>query len=93
LGQKWDKRKAELEKWVNGVGGKIKKKLKRVYEEEDSVIDVHLYNSSRGEYDLKLSSGHRLVVNITNGTCSYRWWQICGYPCKHVMAVVKKEKK
>ena len=76
LGQKWDKQKAEVEKWVNVVGGRIKKELKRAYDEAESVIDVQLYNSGRGEYAIQLSNGRWLVVNLTNGTCSCRWWQI-----------------
>jgi len=70
LGQKWDKRKAEVDKLVNNVGGRIEKKLKRAYDEAESVIDVQMYNSARGEYAVHLSNSHRLVVNLSNGTCS-----------------------
>ena len=82
-----------MDKWVNGVGARIENKLKRVYDEAESVINVQMYNSARGEYIVQLSNGRCLVANLSNGTCSCQWWQIRGYPCKHVMAVVKKEKK
>jgi len=65
----------------------------RVYEEVDSIIDVQLYNNNRGEYVVQLSSGCRLAVNLTNVTYSCQWLQIRGYSCKHVMVVVKEEKK
>jgi len=76
LGQKWDKQKAELEKWGNEVGVRMEKKLKRANEEADSVIDVQVYNGGGGEYTVQLSNSRRLVVNLTNGTCSCRWWHI-----------------
>ena len=56
LEQKWDKRKAELEKWENKVGVRIERKLKRAYEEVNFIIDVHVCNSIRGEYAVQLNS-------------------------------------
>ena len=73
---KWDKRNAELQKWANGVGNRIEKKLKKELLYAESVIDVQLYCRLSGEYSVQLSNSRRLVVNLYKGECSYRWWQL-----------------
>ena len=93
VGVKWDKRKAEMQKWANNVGDRIQKKLKKELANADSVIDVQAYNRSCGEFSVQLSNSHRVVVTLSKGECSCRWWQIKGFPCRHGMAVIRKEKK
>ena len=90
---KWDQRKGELEKWANGVGNRIEKKLKKELVYAESVIDVQLDCRVSGEYSVQLSNSRRLLVNLCTGECSYRCWQLQGCPCRHAMAVIKKEKK
>ena len=74
VGQKWDKRKEELQKWTNSVGGRIEKKLKKELAYADAVIDVQAYNRVSGEYSVQLSNSRRLVVKLTKSQCSCRWW-------------------
>ncbi|KAJ8423715.1 hypothetical protein Cgig2_002087 [Carnegiea gigantea] len=93
LGKKKDKRKAELQKWENGVSYKVEKKLKRKLEGAESVIDVQLYTKGSNEYRVQLSNSRCLVVNLTNRTCSCLWWQIHGFLYRHSMAVIRQEKK
>ena len=93
VGVKWDKRKAEMQKWANNVGDRIEKKLKKELAHADSVIEVQAYNRSTGEFSVQLSNSHRLVVTLSKGECSCRWWQIKGFPCRHGMTVIRKEKK
>ena len=90
---KWDKRKEELQKWTNGVGNRIEHNLKAELLYTESVIDVQLYSRLTGEYSVQLSNSRHLVVNLSGGECSCRWWQLQGFPCRHAMAVIKKEKK
>ena len=90
---KWEKRKAELQKWDNGVGNRIEKKLKKELLYAESVIEVQLYSRLTGKYSVQLSSSRRLVVNLCRGECTCRWWQLQGFPCRHAMAVIQKEKK
>jgi len=52
VGMKWDNRKAELQKWGNGVGNRIEKKLKKELVYAESVIDVQLYGGVSGEYSV-----------------------------------------
>ncbi|XBI79870.1 hypothetical protein VPH35_089192 [Triticum aestivum] len=33
-------------------------------------------------------SGFRFVVNLQEGTCSCRQWQVSGHPCKHALAFI-----
>jgi len=93
VGSKWDKRKGELQKWSNGVGDRIEKMLKKELANAESVIDVQLYNQVSGEYSIQLNNSRCLVVKLRRGECSCRWWQMQGFPCRHAMVVIKKEKK
>jgi len=93
LGKKWDKQKMELQKWENSVGCRIENKLKRELEGAESVINVQLYSRVIGEYSVQLSNSRCLVVNLMNRTCSCGWWQINGFPCRHAMVVIRREKK
>jgi len=93
VGSKWDKRKGELQKWSNGVGDRIEKMLKKELANAESVIDVQLYNQVSGEYSIQLNNSRCLAVNLRRGECSCRWWQMQGFPCRHAMVVIKKEKK
>ena len=56
MGLKYDKRKAELEKWKNSVRDKIESKLKKELAKAESVIDVQIYNRVTSEYSVQLSN-------------------------------------
>ena len=92
VGLKWDRRKAEMQKWANNVGDRIEKKLSKELAYADSVVDVQMYDRASGEYSVHLSNSRRLVVTLSKGECTCRWWQINGFPCRHAMAVIRKEK-
>ncbi|KAJ8430905.1 hypothetical protein Cgig2_008408 [Carnegiea gigantea] len=57
LGLKVNKQKTELEKWKNGVGDRIEKKLANI----GSVADVKLFNTTLGEYGVLLTNNRSLV--------------------------------
>ncbi|KAJ8424005.1 hypothetical protein Cgig2_032389 [Carnegiea gigantea] len=92
LGLKFDKRKTELEKWKNGVGDIIEKKLRKSLANIGSVADVKLFNTALGEYGVLLTNNRSLVVNLAERKCSCKWWQLKGPPCAHAMAVIHKQK-
>ncbi|KAJ8423414.1 hypothetical protein Cgig2_032664 [Carnegiea gigantea] len=85
-------RKFGVEKWKNGVGERIEKKLKKTYENMGSVMEVQRFNRGIGEYSVRLSNDRCLVVRLSEGTCSCKWWQLRGLPCVHAMAVIEREK-
>ncbi|KAJ8430139.1 hypothetical protein Cgig2_022313 [Carnegiea gigantea] len=87
-----DNRKFGVEKWKNGVGERIEKKLKKTYENMGSVMEVQRFNRGIGEYSVRLSNDRCLVVRLSEGTCSCKWWQLRGLPCVHAMAVIEREK-
>ncbi|KAJ8419911.1 hypothetical protein Cgig2_000658 [Carnegiea gigantea] len=77
LGLKVDKRKTELEKWKNGVGDRIEKKLRKPLANIGFVADVKLFDTTPGEYERK---------------CSCKWRQLKGLPYAHAMAVIHNQK-
>ena len=92
LGLKVDKRKTKLEKWKNGIGDIIEKKLRKTLANIGSVADVKLFNTVLREYGVLLTNNRSLVVNIAERKCSYKWWQLKGLSCAHVVAVIHKQK-
>ncbi|KAJ8432093.1 hypothetical protein Cgig2_001174 [Carnegiea gigantea] len=92
LGLKVDKRKTELQKWKNGVGGRIKMKLQKTLANIGCVAYVKPFNTALGEYGVSLTNNRSLVVNLARRTCSCKWWQLQGLPCAHAMAVIDKHK-
>jgi len=73
LGLKVDKRKTKLEKWKNGIGDIIEKKLRKTLANIGSVADVKLFNTVLREYGVLLTNNRSLVVNIAERKCSYKW--------------------
>ncbi|KAJ8444285.1 hypothetical protein Cgig2_029698 [Carnegiea gigantea] len=65
-----DKRKTELQKWKNGVGGRIEMKLRKTLANIGCVADVKLFNTALGEYGVSLTNNRNLVVNLARRTCS-----------------------
>ncbi|KAJ8429581.1 hypothetical protein Cgig2_023787 [Carnegiea gigantea] len=92
LGLKLDRQKTELEKWKNGVGDRIEKKLRKRLGNIDSVADVKLLNTALGEYGVLLMNNHSLVVTLAKRKCSCKWWQLKGLSCAHAMTVIEKKK-
>jgi len=92
IGLKFEKRKKEMQLWKNGVGSKIKQKLRDTLGLVRTVINITLFSSTTGEYGVQLTNNRSLVVNLKRTTCSYRWWQLQGLPCAHAMAVIEREK-
>ena len=92
LGLKVDKRKTELQKGKNGVGGRIEMKLRKTLANIGCVADVKLFNTALGEYGVSLTNNRSLVVNLARRTCSCRWWQLQGLACARAMAVIHKHK-
>jgi len=82
-----------VQKWANNVRDRIEKKFNKELANADSIIDVQSYNGASGEFTVQLSNSRRLVVTLSKGECSYGWWQIKGFPCRHGMVVIRKEKK
>ena len=74
VGLKWDRRKGEMQKWANNVGDRIEKKLSKELANADSVVDVQMYDRASGEYSVQLSNSRRLVVTLSKGECTCRWW-------------------
>ncbi|KAJ8434229.1 hypothetical protein Cgig2_005908 [Carnegiea gigantea] len=70
LSLKVDKRKTELEKWENGVGDRIEKKLRKTLANIGSVADVKLFNTALGEYGVLLMNNRSLVMNLAERKCS-----------------------
>ncbi|KAJ8435759.1 LOW QUALITY PROTEIN: hypothetical protein Cgig2_003181 [Carnegiea gigantea] len=62
LSLKVDKRKTELENWKNGVGDRIKMKLRKTLGNIGSVADVKLFNMTLGEYGVLFTNNRSLVV-------------------------------
>ncbi|KAJ8432162.1 hypothetical protein Cgig2_006864 [Carnegiea gigantea] len=87
-----DNRKFGINKWKNGVGERIEKKLKKTYENMGSVVEVQRFNRGIKEYSVRLTNGRCLVVRLRDETCSCKWWQLRGLPCVHAMAVIEREK-
>ncbi|KAJ8425181.1 hypothetical protein Cgig2_010790 [Carnegiea gigantea] len=87
-----DNQKFGVGKWKNGVGERIKKKLKKTYENIGSVVEVQRYNRGIREYSVQLTNDRYLVVRLRDRTCSCKWWQLRGLPCVHVMVVIEREK-
>ncbi|KAJ8421945.1 hypothetical protein Cgig2_006416 [Carnegiea gigantea] len=87
-----DNRKFGVDKWKNGVGVRIEKKLKKTYENMGSVAEVQRFNRGIGEYSVRLTDDRCLVVRLRDGTCSCKWWQLHGVLCVHAMAVIEREK-
>ena len=54
--------------------------------------EVQRFNRGIGEYSVRLTNDRCLVVRLRDGTCSCKWWQLCGLPCVHAMAVIEREK-
>ncbi|KAJ8425362.1 hypothetical protein Cgig2_032878 [Carnegiea gigantea] len=92
LNLKVDKRMMELEKWKNGVGDRIDKKLRKTLGNIGSVADVKVFNTALGEYGVPLINNRSLVVNLAERKCSCKWWQLKGLPCAHAMEVIDKKK-
>jgi len=57
-----------------------------------SVVEVQRFNHGIGEYSVRLTNDRCLVVRLRGGTCSCKWWQLCGLPCVHGMAVIERDK-
>ena len=74
LDLKVDKQKMELEKWKNGVGDKIEKKLRKTLGNIGFVADVKLFNTALGEYGVLLMNNLSPVVNLAKRKCSCKWW-------------------
>ncbi|KAJ8422350.1 hypothetical protein Cgig2_015345 [Carnegiea gigantea] len=70
LGLKVDKRKTELEKWKNGVGDRIEKKLRKTLANIGFVVDVKLFNTALGEYGVLLTNNCSLVRLLQGGSQS-----------------------
>ncbi|KAJ8432189.1 hypothetical protein Cgig2_013731 [Carnegiea gigantea] len=87
-----DNCKFGVDKWKNGAGERIEKKLKKIYEKMGSVVEVQRFNHGIGEYSVRLTNDHCLVVRLRDETCSGKWWQIRGLLCIHAMAVIEREK-
>ena len=87
-----DNRKFSVEKWKNGVGERIEKKLRKTYENTGFVVEVQRYSRGIGEYSVRLTNDRCLVVRLRDGTCSCKWWQLRGLPCVYAMAVIDREK-
>jgi len=92
IGQKFEKRKKEMQLLKNGVGSKIEGKLRETLGLVGSAMEMTLFSSTTGEYGLQLTNNRRLVVNLSRRTCSCRWWQLRRLPCAHAMAVIEREK-
>ncbi|KAJ8431692.1 hypothetical protein Cgig2_006548 [Carnegiea gigantea] len=92
LGLKVDERKMELKRWKNGVGDRIEKKLRKTLGNISSVAGVKLFNTAVGECGVLLTNNRSLVMNLAEGKCSYKWWQLKGLLCAHAMAVIDKQK-
>lgn len=69
---------------------KIENKLRNTLQKIGSVIQVEMYSRSLGEYSVRLTNNHCLVVKLRGGTCSCKGWQLHGLPCVHAMAVIEK---
>jgi len=65
-----DKRKKKLQKWKNGVGERIKEKLKISHDNATCVIEMVEYVSGMGEFGIQLTNRRRLVINLSNQTCT-----------------------
>jgi len=76
LGKKMDTRKVVVENWKNGVGERIEKKLQRTLEKIESVVQVQMYSHALGEYSVRLTNNRCLVVKLSMGTYSCKWWQV-----------------
>lgn len=82
LRMKMDMRKDEVQKWKNGMGGRIKKRLKMTFYKMGLVVDVQIYIHNIGEFGVQLSNNCWLVVNLSTMMCMYKRW---GLPCAHVI--------
>jgi len=49
LGKKMDMRKATVDKWKNGVGERIEKKLSKTLDRIRSILHVEMFSRSLGE--------------------------------------------
>ncbi|KAJ8437694.1 hypothetical protein Cgig2_030716 [Carnegiea gigantea] len=67
LGCKMDNHKFGVDKWKNGVGERIDKKLKKTYENMGSVVKVQQFNHGTGEYSVRLTNDRCLVVRLRDG--------------------------
>jgi len=74
LGLKLDKQKVELQELKNGVGERVEKKLQTTLGQIRPMLEIKLFNTSLGEYGVELPSIRRLVVNLSQRTCSSKQW-------------------
>ena len=65
IGQKYEKRKQEMQLWKNGVGSKIEGKLRKTLGQVGSVMEITLFSLTTGEYGVQLTNNRRLVVNLS----------------------------
>jgi len=76
LGRKMDKRKYGVDKWKTGVGERVEKTLKKIYGKIGSIIEVQRYNHGIEEYSVTLTNSRCVVVKLSGGTCTYKWWEL-----------------
>ena len=74
LGKKMDMRKAIVDKWMDGVGERIEKKLRKTLDRIGSILHVKMFSRSLGEYSVKLLNNRCLVVKLKEGMCSCWQW-------------------
>ena len=54
IGLKFDKRKKEIQQWKNGAESKIERKLRETLALVGTVMEITLFSSTNGDYELKL---------------------------------------
>jgi hypothetical protein len=84
--RQYNKRQEEL-KWESGLCPKIMKKLSKNVE-FSGICEV--VPSDVGIFDVECRGKH-YMVNLQNGTCACRRWDMSGIPCNHVIACLRHE--
>jgi len=77
--------RTKAEKWQGTICPNVFKKLK--LDIERSAKSYVLWNGQDG-FEVKEKDKMKFTVNLGEGTCSCRYWQLSGLPCCHAISAI-----
>jgi len=52
------------------------------------IITIECYSLVLGECNVKLTNSRKLVVKLSQQTCTWKQWHMPGHPCRHALAMI-----
>ncbi|KAL8484220.1 hypothetical protein ACS0TY_026787 [Phlomoides rotata] len=89
LMKKLQKNKERVARWKMRLCPRICKILEKNMEEVNDCIPI---KSNEKYYQVSCFDGGPYTINLEQGVCSCRQWQLNGIPCKHGVCAILKQK-